>query len=67
MATTVIKIEGMTCGHCTQAAEEAVTALAGVQSASANLETGEVSVVQDGTVSEDALKNALEEIGFDAV
>lgn len=65
MATSTIKVIGMTCGHCTQAAEEALTAVPGVESAQADLEAGTAIVQHDGSVSEDTLKGAVEAIGFD--
>lgn len=61
-----ISVEGMTCGHCTESVEKALLGLHGVVSAAANLEAKNVVVDYDGhKVSIEALKSAIEDIGFD--
>ena len=42
--TTVLKVEGMMCGHCTARVEAALTAVSGVKSAKADLAAGTVTV-----------------------
>ena len=64
---TVVKVVGMSCGHCTAAVEEALTKLPGVEQASADLATGRVSIRQDGSVSAAAIAEAVAEAGFDLV
>jgi copper chaperone CopZ len=64
MATTVITITGMTCGHCTSAVEEGLGQLPGVESVVADLASGQVSIEQDGSVSTDTLNAVVEEMGF---
>ncbi len=67
MATSVIKVEGMTCGHCTSSVERAVGELTGVSSVTASLEAGEVTIEHDGSVPDAAFKAAIEDQGFDVV
>ena len=65
--TTVLKVDGMSCGHCTHAVEQEISALAGVQSVQADLETKQVTVQHDGSVTLDVLKAAIEEAGYTSV
>lgn len=59
----VYRVEGMNCNHCRAAAENALRAVPGVVSASVDLPSKEARV--SGTASEEALRNALEAIGFE--
>ncbi len=61
----VIKIEGMSCGHCKSAVEKALTEVAGVTSAIVNLEKKEAVVT--GSAELASLHQAIEEVGFDVV
>jgi len=63
--TTILKVEEMSCGHCTHAVEVAIGALDGVESVHADLETKDVTVIHDGSVTFDALKEAVDEAGFE--
>lgn len=65
MTTNLIKIKGMTCKRCTDAVEQTVGELTGVDAVVAELETGEVTISQDGSVNESTIKELLEEIGFE--
>jgi len=62
--STTLSVEGMSCGHCEQTVEEAIEALAGVQSAEADRETDQVIV--DGNASPEQLVAAVEDSGYDA-
>jgi copper chaperone CopZ len=59
MATFELKIEGMTCGHCVRAVEQALSEIPGVKSAA--VEIGSARVEADDSVSRDALVAAVEE------
>ncbi|KAK9902719.1 hypothetical protein WJX75_003713 [Coccomyxa subellipsoidea] len=68
-----VKVDGMTCGHCTSRVEKTLTALPGVRSARASLETGIVTVaavagdqLQAAAVQLPAVVQAIEELGFAA-
>ncbi|GKU23370.1 heavy-metal-associated domain-containing protein [Clostridium folliculivorans] len=58
-----VKIEGMSCMHCVKHVENALSTLEGVESF--KVEVG--SAVVEGNVSDEALKNAIEEEGYDVV
>ncbi|WP_029192712.1 cation transporter [Paenibacillus harenae] len=66
MANTVLKVEGMTCGHCVSSVEKAVKN-AGA-SGKVDLASKKVTVDYDETkVSLDAVKAAIEDQGYDVV
>ncbi|MFE5835315.1 heavy-metal-associated domain-containing protein [Arthrobacter sp. NPDC056493] len=53
-------LEGLTCGHCVQTVEKAVTAVAGVDAASVGLvPRGRSRLVVSGAVSEAELRDAV--------
>ncbi|MCM0759534.1 cation transporter [Sporomusa sphaeroides DSM 2875] len=62
---TILKIEGMSCGHCKMSVEKALQAIPGVVSASVDLAKKEAHVT--GTANRVALVKAVEEAGFDVV
>lgn len=61
---TELKITGMTCGHCQHAVKGALESVAGIQSASVDLDTGVARV--DGEADLNALVAAVEEEGYQA-
>ena len=65
MSETIIKIEGMSCGHCTAAVEAALKAVPGVQSVAVDLAKKQATV--SGNASLTAMHDAIEDIGFDVV
>lgn len=65
MKKTII-IEGMSCGHCSARVEKALRALEGVE-ASVDLEAKTAHVTVTGQVSDEALKEAVEEAGYQVV
>ncbi len=68
MVEVTISVEGMSCGHCKAAVEGALTKLDGVTKAEVNLADKNVTVQYDnGKVTEDKLKNEIEEAGYDVV
>ncbi|QYR23627.1 cation transporter [Paenibacillus sp. sptzw28] len=61
-----LKVEGMSCGHCANSIESAVKTLG----ATAKVDLGSKSVSIDydaGKISLDAIKEAIEEQGYDVV
>lgn len=66
MANAVLKVEGMTCGHCVSAVEKAVGS-AGA-SGKVDLASQKVTVQYDETkVTLEAVKAAIEGQGYDVV
>lgn len=59
-----MKIEGMSCGHCSARVEKALNALDGVN-ATVDLEAGTADVSVSGTVDEAALRKAVEDAGYE--
>ena len=58
-------VNGMMCAHCKKTVEDTLKAINGVLSAEADLEKKNVSVETDGSVSEDTLKAAVKEAGYE--
>lgn len=68
MATIHLKVEGITCGGCEKSIQNALLARAGVSAASASHQSGTVDIdYDDGQIQPDALKQAIEDAGFDVV
>ena len=66
MATVTLQVKGMSCGHCVRAVENALKE-AGA-SGKVDLAGGKVTVeYEEGKVSLEALKAAIEEQGYDVV
>ena len=63
--TKTLKIEGMMCSHCEMHAKKALEALEGVTNAEVSHKTGTAVVTLAKDVSEDALKRAVAEQGYE--
>lgn len=61
----VLKVEGMTCGHCKMSVEKALKGVPGVASASVDLAKKEAVVT--GTATRDELVKAVEDIDFTVI
>jgi copper chaperone len=65
MTEKTLRVPDMHCGHCKAAVEGELSKLSGVQIVNADLEKGTVKVsYDDGTVSTENLKEAIEEAGY---
>lgn len=63
-----LNVQGMSCGHCKSAVEGALNELDGVSAAEVNLDAGNVDVTYDESkVNVDAMKEAIEEQGYELV
>lgn len=68
MEKAIIKVEGMSCSHCVNAVTKAVGSLDGVSEVQVNLESKTATVDYDSDkITLEALKNAIEEEGYDVV
>ena len=65
MQETIIKIEGMSCGHCKAAVEKALKAVDGVETAVVDLEKKQAFVT--GTAAMGAMREAVEDAGYEVV
>ena len=67
MSRTVLKIEGMTCGHCVKSVTEALERVDGVSSAEVDLGAGRAVVEHDETQADTrALVAAVIDEGYTA-
>jgi Cu+-exporting ATPase len=63
----VLKVEGMSCGHCKAAVEKALKAVDGVENAVVDLANKTAEVTLNKEVKDDTLKKAVEEAGYEVV
>lgn len=61
---TILIVDGMTCSHCEASVTKALKEVSGVESVDVDLFTKEVKV-NHNNVSNEKLKEAVEDIGFD--
>ena len=62
-----MKIEGMSCGHCTSAVEKVLRKIDGVAEVTVSLEEKSAQITLTKDVPEEALRNAVTEEGFEVV
>jgi copper chaperone len=58
-----LKVEGMTCAHCAYTVTRAVEAVPAVERAVVDLKAGDVTV--EGSADEGAVRQAIEDAGYD--
>lgn len=67
MATAVLKVQGMTCGHCVKSVTQALENTDGVRRAQVDLQAGRATVEYDETrTSPVALAGVVTEEGYTA-
>ena len=59
---TTLRLSGMTCAHCARAVFTALSGVPGI--ARADVKVGAAVIEHDGTVTLDALKEAIETAGY---
>lgn len=64
MKTKTIHIEGMSCGHCSATVEKVLNGIDGVK-ASVSLSEKIARLTVDGNVSDETLKRAVTEAGYE--
>jgi copper chaperone CopZ len=62
--TSTYTVSGMTCGHCEASVRGALSALAGVNDVSVDLDTGQVTVTSDRDLDTEAVRRAVDEAGY---
>jgi copper ion binding protein len=67
MITEKYEVKGMTCSHCVNAVSTEVGAIPGVTEVSVDLATGQVTVNSTEPVDVQALRNAVDEAGYELV
>ena len=63
---TELKVPGMMCQHCEKSVKNALLDITGVKSTIVDLEKKTVTVEHIDTVTAESLKQALEDVGYDA-
>lgn len=63
--TATYLVEGMTCGHCTNAVTTEVSKLAGVSQVAIDLATGEVVVTSEAELDRADVRAAVDEAGYE--
>jgi copper chaperone CopZ len=66
MPEKILSIKGMSCGHCSARVEKALNAIDGVE-AKVNLESNSATVNLSKEVSDEALKAAVDHVGYEVV
>ena len=64
---TVIKVNGMVCGHCKANVEKAVLKVQGVKTAEVNLEQKQVCIESEDNLNLDTVKAAITEAGYEVL
>ncbi|GHF56375.1 metal-binding protein [Kitasatospora xanthocidica] len=65
--TTVLAVDGMSCGHCERTVAAALSALPGVSEVVADAPSGRVTVASERPLDEDAARGAVDGAGFTLV
>ncbi|WP_067618100.1 heavy-metal-associated domain-containing protein [Alicyclobacillus acidiphilus] len=66
MATITIPVKGMTCSGCVNSVTKALKGVDGVETVEVSLEANQATVTYDeAKASEDTLKEAIEDAGYD--
>jgi len=63
--TSTYTVTGMTCGHCVSAVTAEISAIGGVGDVRVDLGSGAVTVTSDGPLSDEAVRAAVDEAGYD--
>ncbi|HJV78808.1 MAG TPA: cation transporter [Paludibacter sp.] len=66
MSEKTLQIKGMSCGHCSARVEKVLNAIDGVE-AKVDLETGTAQLTLTKEVSDETLKTAVDNIGYEVV
>ena len=64
MSTATYTVTGMTCAHCVASVTEELNELDGVSDVAVDLASGAVTVTSDAPLTDDAVKSAVEEAGY---
>jgi copper chaperone len=67
MVTTRYAVKGMTCGHCVSAVTTEVGRIEGVTDVHVDLATGAVTVTSESALDDAAVREAVDEAGYDVV
>ena len=63
--TATYRVTGMTCDHCVRAVTSEVSKLDGVTGVDVDLPTGAVTVISEQALDDAAVREAVDEAGFE--
>ncbi|MEU4693127.1 cation transporter [Actinoplanes sp. NPDC023714] len=63
--TSTYQVTGMTCSHCVQAVTKEISALPGVADVQVDLAAGAVTVTSEAPLTDDAVREAVDEAGYE--
>ncbi len=66
MTEKTLQIKGMSCGHCSARVEKVLNAIDGVN-AKVDLESNSAKLILSKEISDEALKTAVDNIGYEVV
>ena len=64
---TIVKIKGMSCGHCVNAVTNALNGMDGIDNVNVDLAKGEATYDEATPVQIEKIKEAISAIGFEVV
>ena len=67
MKEITLKISGMMCGGCENRVKNAVGNIEGVEKVTADHTTGKVVVTANDNVTEEAVREAIEDLGYECI
>jgi len=67
MSTITVTVTGMSCGGCALSVREEIGEIPGVHTVDVDLGSGTVIIESDGPVATVAIKNAVQEAGYQLV
>jgi copper ion binding protein len=63
--TSTYRVTGMTCEHCVRAVSDELSALSGVEAVQVNLDAGSVTVTSAAPLSDEQVRAAVDEAGYE--
>lgn len=67
MKEITLKVTGMMCGGCENRVKSAVGNIDGVENVTADHTTGKVVITSNDNVTEEVIKETLEDIGYEVI
>ena len=67
MSESTYTVRGMTCEHCVKAVTSEVSSVASVTQVDVDLASGQVRVISDEPLDDDAVRTAVAESGYEVV
>lgn len=65
--TTIIKINGMSCGHCSMAVKKALGQIEGVEKVEVSLEDKTATIISTTSLDTNILKEIIDDEGYEFV